>query len=183
MQTNTTATEPLAVPTPQSDMPHAKKRRTAQPRGRRNAHTEEKGAGVTHAAPAIAGSTPVVTATVPKPVQVRKRRTAPRAATLTKPVEPAQEVVAASASPRKQIRRGAEVGEEAQLRTKKQAFALTRPDMALLERLKASARAVGYPARKSDLVRAGLSALAALPVGQLVRALEELPARPSKRPK
>jgi hypothetical protein len=60
---------------------------------------------------------------------------------------------------------------------------MPREDFALLDRLKDVARQAGRPAKKSELIRAGLHALSGLDAPTLVQALQRLPAVATGRPK
>ncbi len=64
---------------------------------------------------------------------------------------------------------------------RKLSLTVTADDLARIEAMKASARAVDFRARKTDIVRAAVQIAATLPTGRLVRALQDLPAVHRKR--
>ena len=61
-------------------------------------------------------------------------------------------------------------------------FTIPKTEYAMLETLKARAARVGKPARKSELLRAGIKALAALPDLAFVSALNAVPGLKADRP-
>ena len=68
-------------------------------------------------------------------------------------------------------------------KTVRDSFNMPREDFVLLDRLKDAAKQAGRPAKKSELIRAGLHALSALGAAALVQALQKLPAVATGRPK
>ena len=62
---------------------------------------------------------------------------------------------------------------------RRESFSLTASDLNRLDALRAAMKAAGRPARKSELVRAGLAALAALDHAETIALLDALP--PLKR--
>jgi hypothetical protein len=68
-------------------------------------------------------------------------------------------------------------------KTVRDSFNMPREDFVLLDRLKDVAKQAGRPAKKSELIRAGLHALSALDAAALVQALQTLPAVATGRPK
>jgi hypothetical protein len=68
-------------------------------------------------------------------------------------------------------------------KTVRDSFNMPREDFVLLDRLKDVAKQAGRPAKKSELIRAGLHALSALDAATLVLALRRLPAVATGRPK
>lgn len=62
-------------------------------------------------------------------------------------------------------------------------FTMPEPDFALIGELKARAMALGRETKKSELLRAGLHALARLQPAALARALSQLEPVPQGRPK
>jgi hypothetical protein len=59
----------------------------------------------------------------------------------------------------------------------RESFGLVASDLARLDRLRAALKTAGRPTRKSELVRAGLVALAALGTAETIVHLDALPAR------
>ena len=62
-------------------------------------------------------------------------------------------------------------------------FTMPRSDFALIQQLKDRAMTFGHAPKKSELLRAGLHALAALPDARLQTVLQDLPALKSGRPR
>jgi hypothetical protein len=61
-------------------------------------------------------------------------------------------------------------------------FTMPKAEYAAIESLKARAAQAGRPAKKSELLRAGVKLLEALPASALIQALESLPAIKTGRP-
>lgn len=109
-----------------------------------------------------------------------KRKAAPVAKPAAKP--------AAAKSNGKAVKADAPVVIEAPVKVKQKlvrdSFTLPQADFDLIDQLKARAIAFGRPAKKSELLRAGLQALSALNDARLRAALETLvplkPGRPKK---
>ncbi len=61
-------------------------------------------------------------------------------------------------------------------------FTIPKPEYAVLDQLKQRAAGLASPAKKSELLRAGIKALAAMPDSALVDALRAVPAIKTGRP-
>ena len=77
----------------------------------------------------------------------------------------------------------AEKAAKPRLRMVRDSFTMPEADFALIAQLKAGATAVGRPAKKSELLRAGLRLLAAQPAKALLGALDSLEQVKLGRPK
>ena len=77
----------------------------------------------------------------------------------------------------------AEKAAKPRLRMVRDSFTMPEADFALIAQLKAGATAVGRPAKKSELLRAGLRLLAAQPAKALLGALDSLEPVKLGRPK
>lgn len=96
-------------------------------------------------------------------------RRLPEVATTRPPTRPASESPSLPARP----------GKAKPEKRRRESVSLTASDLHRLDALRAAMKAAGRPARKSELVRAGLAALAALDHAGAVALLEALP--PLKR--
>ena len=122
---------------------------------------------------------PAKSAAAKKPV-VRKPAATKKvaAAKLPKPAKPGKK-------PKPAVAEQPAIAEVAKLRVKlvRDSFTMPRDEFELIAKLKARAVDFKRPAKKSELLRAGLQVLAALPDKQLLDALEALRPLKAGRPK
>lgn len=114
-----------------------------------------------------------------------KAAKAPVAKSKRKPAKPAAAEVVAGATKTKQKVVGSVAPEAVTPHVKlvRDSFTMPREDFDLIAQLKARALDFKRPAKKSELLRAGLQVLAALPDAQLHAALEVLRPLKAGRPK
>lgn len=74
------------------------------------------------------------------------------------------------------------VEKEKKIKLVRDSFAMPKPEYAAIDVLKARAARLGRPSRKSEMLRAGVMALSAMPDGQLLGLLAGLPAIKTGRP-
>lgn len=104
-----------------------------------------------------------------KPVKADKPTSAPKAPKVLAPAPAAAEAAAKPARPKEKLVRDS--------------FTMPRSDFALVQQLKDRAMGFRHAAKKSELLRAGLHALARLDTPTLKALLTELPALKSGRPR
>lgn len=130
------------------------------------------------AKPASAGLViePKVPAAVPQPTKTAKPAKAPKPAKPVKPAKPPK-----ATKPRK----AAAPAKPPKLKRKpvRDSFTMPEADFALIATLKARALATGRETKKSELLRAGLHALASMQTTALVEALQGLEPVKVGRPK
>jgi len=74
------------------------------------------------------------------------------------------------------------VEKEKKIKLVRDSFTMPKPEYAAIDVLKARAARLGRPSRKSEMLRAGVMALSAMPDGQLLGLLAGLPAIKTGRP-
>lgn len=117
-------------------------------------------------------------------------RPAPRRRTVTKaaPARPAAKRAArpaakAAAKPvAKAAAKPAKVAKPRKPKLVRDSFTIPKPEYAVLQALKDRAAVAGKAAKKSELVRAGIQALAAMTDGAFLNAISSVPAAKAKRP-
>ena len=122
---------------------------------------------------------PAKSAAAKKPVVRKPAAKKVAAAKLPKPVKPGKKpkpVVAEQPAV-------AEVAKQPRVKLVRDSFTMPRDEFELIAKLKARAVDFKRPAKKSELLRAGLQVLAALPDKQLLDALEALRPLKAGRPK
>ena len=122
---------------------------------------------------------PAKSAAARKPVVRKPAAKKVAAAKLPKPVKPGKKpkpVVAEKPAI-------AEVAKQPRVKLVRDSFTMPRDEFELIAKLKARAVDFKRPAKKSELLRAGLQVLAALPDKQLLDALEALRPLKAGRPK
>ena len=122
---------------------------------------------------------PAKSAAAKKPVVRKPAAKKVAAAKLPKPVKPGKKpkpVVAEKPAI-------AEVAKQPRVKLVRDSFTMPRDEFELIAKLKARAGDFKRPAKKSELLRAGLQVLAALPDKQLLDALEALRPLKAGRPK
>ena len=122
---------------------------------------------------------PAKSAATKKPVARKPAAKKVAAAKLPKPVKPGKKpkpVVAEKPAI-------AEVAKQPRVKLVRDSFTMPRDEFELIAKLKARAVDFKRPAKKSELLRAGLQVLAALPDKQLLDALEALRPLKAGRPK
>ena len=121
---------------------------------------------------------PAKSAAAKKPVVRKPAAKKVAAATLPKPAKPGKK-------PKPAVAEQPAIAEVAKLRVKlvRDSFTMPRDEFELIAKLKARAVDFKRPAKKSELLRAGLQVLAALPDKQLLDALEALRPLKAGRPK
>ncbi len=122
---------------------------------------------------------PAKSAAAKKPVVRKPAAKKVAAAKLPKPVKPGKKpkpVVAEKPAI-------AEVAKQPRVKLVRDSFTMPRDEFELIAKLKARAVDFKRPAKKSELLRAGLQVLAALPDKQLLDALEALRPLKAGRPK
>lgn len=122
---------------------------------------------------------PAKSAAARKPVVRKPAAKKVAAAKLPKPVKPGKKpkpVVAEQPAI-------AEVAKQPRVKLVRDSFTMPRDEFELIAKLKARAVDFKRPAKKSELLRAGLQVLAALPDKQLLDALEALRPLKAGRPK
>lgn len=115
----------------------------------------------------------------------------PRTKPVTPPAKPAVKRAAAPARPRAARASapataaavGAERTDKPRTKLVRDSFTMPQPDFDLIPALKKRALAFARPAKKSELLRAGLHALAALDDARLKKALDALAPLKAGRPK
>ena len=115
------------------------------------------------------------------------RKSARKAVTVTAPVKPAAAPVqpAAKAKPAAKAGKPAKTPKAEKPRKPKlvrDSFTIPKPEYAVLQDLKERAARLGRAAKKSEVLRAGVKALAALPDTALLAALAAVPAIKTGRP-
>lgn len=137
------------------------------------------------AAPAKAAATPAT-----PPAKAAKAAKAPKAPTATKPAKAARPTPepAAAAKPAKPAKAPKPAKPEAKPpkvrpRLVRDGFTMPESDFSLIGTLKARALGAAHPAKKSELLRAGLHALSAMDTPTLVAALSRLEPVKTGRPK
>lgn len=139
------------------------------------------------AAPAPA-PTPAVKAAVKKRAAAPKlHEGAPKTTPVTQPVASKSSPKAkAPASAKKPAVQPAATGKDAKPRKPKlvrDSFTFPKDEYAVIEALKERLASLGQPVKKSELLRAGLKALAAMPDAALKTALQAVPSLKTGRPK
>ena len=121
---------------------------------------------------------PAKSAAAKKPVVRKPAAKKVAAAKLPKPAKPGKK-------PKPAVAEQPAIAEVAKLRVKlvRDSFTMPRDEFELIAKLKARAVDFKRPAKKSELLRAGLQVLAALPDKQLLDALEALRLLKAGRPK
>ena len=121
---------------------------------------------------------PAKSAAAKKPVVRKPAAKKVAAAKLPKPAKPGKK-------PKPAVAEQPAIAEVAKLRVKlvRDSFTMPRDEFELIAKLKARAVDFKRPATKSELLRAGLQVLAALPDKQLLDALEALRPLKAGRPK
>ncbi len=121
---------------------------------------------------------PAKSAAAKKPVVRKPAAKKVAAAKLPKPAKPGKK-------PKPAVAEQPAIAEVAKLRVKlvRDSFTMPRDEFELIAKLKARAVDFKRPAKKSELLRAGLQVLAALPDKQLLDALEALRPLKAGRPK
>ena len=121
---------------------------------------------------------PAKSAAAMKPVVRKPAAKKVAAAKLPKPAKPGKK-------PKPAVAEQPAIAEVAKLRVKlvRDSFTMPRDEFELIAKLKARAVDFKRPAKKSELLRAGLQVLAALPDKQLLDALEALRPLKAGRPK
>jgi hypothetical protein len=109
-----------------------------------------------------------------KAPEVKKVAATKKAAIASKPAQ-APEVKVAPAKPAKPVK--------LKVKLVRDSFTMPADDWALIEQLKTRALGFKHPAKKSDLLRAGLQVLASLPDNALKAALDKLQPLKPGRPK
>ena len=124
---------------------------------------------------------PAKSAAAKKPVARKPAAKKAAAAKLPKPAKPAKP----GKKPKPAVAEQPAIAEVAKLRVKlvRDSFTMPRDEFELIAKLKARAVDFKRPAKKSELLRAGLQVLAALPDKQLLDALEALRPLKAGRPK
>ena len=87
-----------------------------------------------------------------------------------------------TALPAKPVPRAKPVEKARKPKMVRDSFTMPKAEYAAIESLKARATQAGRPAKKSELLRAGVKLLEALPAAALIHALESLPAINTGRP-
>jgi hypothetical protein len=130
-------------------------------------------------------------AATPKPVTKRPIRTRkPPAATSTPPTtlpSPAEKRARTKPVLANAATSAADVGAEKALKPKKpkmvrDSFTIPKMEYAVLETMKARAAQLASPAKKTELFRAGIKALAALPDAEFLAAIHAVPSLKTGRP-
>ena len=121
---------------------------------------------------------PAKSAAAKKPVVRKPAAKKVAAAKLPKPAKPGKK-------PKPAVAEQPAIAEVAKMRVKlvRDSFTMPRDEFELIAKLKARAVDFKRPAKKSELLRAGLQVLAALPDKQLLDALEALRPLKAGRPK
>ncbi len=110
-------------------------------------------------------------------------RPAPRKASAKAPVKAAAKVPAkAPAKAPARARAKTDGDKPRKPKMVRDSFTMPKPEYAVIEALKQRAAQAGRPAKKSELLRAGLRLLEGLPSAALVAALQALPAIKTGRP-
>jgi len=109
---------------------------------------------------------------------------APAPAKRAKPVAPSKKAaVPAAAAAAKPAPADATKPAKAKEKLVRDSFTMPRSDFGLIQQLKERAMTFGHAPKKSELLRAGLHVLAALPDTRLQAVLKDLPALKSGRPR
>jgi len=124
---------------------------------------------------------PAVKTAAPKKVAAKQAT----ATVATAKVAAAKKAAAPKAALSKHTPSAAPVAREGSKRAKlvRDSFTMPQPDFALIDVLKARALGIKRPTKKSELLRAGLQALAAMPVAELKATLGRLMPLKTGRPK
>ncbi len=125
-----------------------------------------------------ASSKPVARRPAPKRAAADTARPAPPAAAPKPP--PAPQPAPAPAPQRAAAAGG--VDREKKIKLVRDSFTMPKPEYAAIDVLKARAARLGRPAKKSEMLRAGVMALSAMPDAQLLGCLAGLPAIKTGRP-
>lgn len=145
--------------------------------------------------PAKTASAPEAKRTTKPPVKPVAQAAAPAAKSSIAKKATADSVskaVKAAAAPAKKTGKSADkvtatppraIAEKVRVKLVRDSFAMPEADFALIDQLKARAMAAKRHAKKSELLRAGLQALAALTPAQLLKALDSLAQVKTGRPK
>lgn len=123
----------------------------------------------------------------PPKTGVAKRPAAKRAsADSTRPAPVPAAAGSSAATARAAAPQGAagagDVEKEKKIKLVRDSFTMPKPEYAAIDVLKARAARLGRPSRKSEMLRAGVMALSAMPDGQLLGLLAGLPAIKTGRP-
>lgn len=130
------------------------------------------------ATPATKAASTAATAAAPAPAKRAKSasKAAQPAAARQPAAAPAAKVAAAAPADAARLPRPKE-------KLVRDSFTMPRSDFALIQQLKDRAMTFSHAPKKSELLRAGLHALAALPDARLQAVLQDLPALKSGRPR
>lgn len=126
---------------------------------------------------AAAGKTPA--RKTPAAKKAAPRRAAPARAAKP-PVKAAAPAPAAKAAP---VPKPPKADKPRKPKLVRDSFTIPKAEYAVLEELKKRAASLAHPSKKSEVLRAGIKALSALPDSALLEALKAVPAIKTGRPK
>ncbi len=125
--------------------------------------------------PVVTASAPKATAAAPR-VVVKSKAKAKTSAATTKAVV----AKPATKTPAKPV--AAKPGKEKKIKMVRDSFTMPKPEFAVLDVLKLRAAKLAMPIKKTELIRAGIKALAAMPDPAFLAALRVVPNLKTGRP-
>lgn len=137
-------------------------------------------------AEAVKAVTKPVAKTVVKPAPKAAQKAAAKPAEKSAAKKPATKKVAAPAKPKApkpaKVVKAAKAAKEKKPKLMRDSFTIPKAEYAVIDVLKDRAGKVGSPVKKSELLRAGIKALAAMTDAALLAALKAVPAIKTGRP-
>lgn len=125
--------------------------------------------------PVVTASAPKATAAAPR-VVVKSKAKAKTSAATTKAIV----AKPATKTPAKPV--AAKPGKEKKIKMVRDSFTMPKPEFAVLDVLKLRAAKLAMPIKKTELIRAGIKALAAMPDPAFLAALRVVPNLKTGRP-